>query len=109
MKCTFLLGVFGILLLSLSTASYAVYDSNTMGRITAVVTYVGSDDILFAVDPMPAGPCSTYFVVSGSTSTSSRQQVLSRLLTAYSSQESVVVGYDGTTCYGPYFSAHRVG
>ena len=86
----------------------ATYDSNTVGRITNVLTY---DDghFLISVDPMPAGPCSNYFVVGSDVAVDGRQMLLSRALTAYSKGESINIGYDGHNCVNGWFRVHRIG
>lgn len=98
--------------LALTTAiapnAYATYDSNTVGRITNVLTY---DDghFLVSLDPMPAGPCSNYFIVGTDVAVDARQMLLSRALTAYAKGETIPIGYDGHTCVNGWFRVHRIG
>jgi hypothetical protein len=99
-----------MMMLTLTTASQALatYDSNTVGRITNVLTY---DDghFLISLDPMPAGPCSNYFIIGSDVSVDGRQMLLSRALTAYSKGEPINIGYDGHTCVNGWYRVHRIG
>jgi hypothetical protein len=77
-----------------------VYNANINGHVTEVITYIDGT-IYFTLDDQPTMSSCTnhaYFSISSSTPSDFRQQVLSRLLTAYSLKESVWVGYDNTTC-----------
>lgn len=68
--------------------------------------------ILFKVDNMPAIPgCrGDLLIIPGDASMDMRHQILSRLLLAYSTKETVNIGYDGITCGpGGYILVYRVG
>lgn len=91
-----------------SARSDATYNANISGVVSHVLTYDGPD-ILFRLNPMPAGLCSEYFVIPGDVPTEARQQLLARLLLAYSSREPVNIGYDNVACHGGRYRVHRVG
>lgn len=97
-----------VFLATTSSPSEAEYNSNFVARITSVLTY---DDghFLIALDRMPAGPCSSYFIVSGDVPIDARQMLLSRSLLAKSTGESINIGYDGQTCVNGWYRTHRIG
>lgn len=88
--------------------STAEYNSNFVARITAVLTY-DSGHFLLALDKMPSGPCSNYFVVPGDVPIEARQMLLSRSLLAKSIGENINIGYDGQTCVNGWYRIHRIG
>lgn len=87
-------------------------NANSVHRVTEVLTYTYDTTILFRVDNMPsiAGCRGDLLVIPGDASMDTRHQILSRLLLAYSTKETVNIGYDGITC-GPvgYVLVYRVG
>ncbi len=87
------------------------YDSNLVVRLTSVITYTEQDDILFTIESPPQlSQCGPYFLILGTLPDARRAQLLSRLLTAYSSNSPINIGYDGSTCGpGGYFRVFRVG
>jgi hypothetical protein len=88
-----------------------VYNANTSATITAINTYAGINQILFAISSLPNNPCSSpYLELSASLTDTNRQILLSRLLTAYTTKEIINIGYDSVTC-GPngYVWVARIG
>ncbi|AUI85898.1 hypothetical protein BS333_05620 [Vibrio azureus] len=103
-----------LLLLALPFFASAGYDKNFQGKVTAVLTYPGSTSILIKVEGMPnSHPKCTmfdYIAIDPAISSESRQLVMSRLLLAYSTKETVNIGYDSSTsCVGSRIKVHRVG
>lgn len=88
------------------------YNANSVHRVTDVLTYTYDTTILFRVDNMPAIPgCrGDLLIIPGDANMDSRHQILSRLLLAHSTKETLNIGYDGITCGpGGYIMVYRVG
>jgi hypothetical protein len=89
------------------------YNNNVIAdRIVSVITYAHDNSILFNIPNMPQIPgcAGHYFVITPDLPTDNRQQLLSRLLVAYSSKEAINIGYDGQTCNSiGYIVVFRVG
>jgi len=110
MKKIILLGV----ALTFSNLTFADYDANFSGKITNVLTYTGSTQILIRVEGQPTShpTCSIldYLSIAPDISAESRSLVMSRILTAYATGEKVNIGYDKTSgCVGSRIRVHRVG
>jgi hypothetical protein len=107
-----------VLIALFAPASYAKYTANFQGVITHVLTYPGSTLILIRVSNMPTShpKCTNldYMAIDPAISSESRQLVMSRILTAYSTKETVNIGYDkdsnSDSCVsGDRLRIHRVG
>ncbi|WP_104398452.1 hypothetical protein [Vibrio penaeicida] len=107
-----------LVLLMVSTSSYARYTANFRGVITDVLTYPGSTLVLIKVTNMPKShpKCTLldFMAIDPAISSESRQLVMSRILTAYSTKETVNIGYDkeshSDSCTGgDRMRVHRVG
>lgn len=100
-------------LVMLSAESHAGYNANMKGKVTNVVTYTYSTLIYFRLENQPQShpQCQVdYFAIDASTPDNIRQQVLSRLLTAYASGEAVNIGYDKEGgCSHGRIKVYRVG
>lgn len=105
-------------LLMVSASSYARYTANFRGVITDVLTYPGSTLILIKVTNMPKShpKCTMldYMAIDPAISSESRQLVMSRILTAYTTKETVTIGFDkeshSDSCTGgSRMHVHRVG
>jgi hypothetical protein len=110
MKKSLLLGV----ILTFTNLSFAGYDANFSGKITNVLTYTGSTQILIRVEGQPTThPACTslnYLSIASDISAESRSLVMSRILSAYVTGEKVNIGYDKTSgCVGNRIRVHRVG
>jgi hypothetical protein len=100
--------------LTFSKLSFAGYDANFSGKITNVLTYTGSTQILIRVEGQPTShpTCTTldFLSIAPDISTESRNLVMSRILSAYATGEKVNIGYDKTAgCVGSRIRVHRVG
>ena len=97
----------------LSSMSYAQYDSNISGKLSHVATYADGDYIYFTLENQPTShpTCDpTYFVIDQAVPFERQNRMLSRLLTAYTTKELVLVGYDSEgNCAHGYIRVHRVG
>ena len=103
-----------VLMAFLATCVSAGYDANFTGRVTHVLTYPGSTLILIKVSGQPTShpTCTSldFLAIDPGISNESRQLVMSRLLMAYASGETVNIGYDKTAdCVGSRIRVHRVG
>ena len=92
----------------------AGYNANVVGKVTAVVTYTHTSQILINVEGQPTThpECRQldYMVVDPATSDHIRQIVLSRLLAAHASGEKVSIGYDkDSSCANDRIKIYRVG
>jgi hypothetical protein len=110
MKKTILLGI----VLTFSNLSFAGYDANFSGKITNVLTYTGSTQVLIRVEGQPTShPTCTrldYLAIAPDISAESRNLVMSRILSAYVTGEKVNIGYDKTGgCVSSRIRVHRVG
>lgn len=96
-----------------STNAFGVYNANTSGIVTMVITYTDSDQILFRLENQPSShpACNAnYFSVPAETPADRRKAMLARLLLAKATGETINVGFDGTgACSSGYIQAHRVG
>lgn len=88
------------------------YNNNQKYKIIEVITYTGDSTILFRPQTMPIIPgcVANYFIIPPNFPLESRQQALSRLLTAYTTNELINIGFDGQVC-GPngHVLAYRIG
>ncbi|CCN48810.1 conserved hypothetical protein [Vibrio nigripulchritudo MADA3029] len=107
-----------LMLIMASTSAHAKYTANFTGVITNVLTYPGSTLILIQVTNMPKShpKCTLfdYMAIDPAISSESRQLVMSRILTAYTTKETVNIGYDreshSDSCTGgDRLRVHRVG
>ena len=91
----------------------AGYNANISGVVTQVLTYTGSDQILFRLNNQPSShpQCNVdFFSIDPSLPADRRSVVLSRLLIAYSSGKPVNIGYDSEgDCSHGRIRVHRVG
>ena len=91
----------------------AGYNANMRGVVTHVLTYTQDGRVYFRLDNQPGShpACSTdYFSIDASVEPNVRQQLLSRLMIAYATGESVNVGYDDESdCSHSRIRVHRVG
>jgi len=98
--------------LQLSAAAQNTYSANIPTKISSVVTYTDELTVLFTVPNQPAVPnCNgSYFIVPASVPAENRQMILSRLLAAHATGETIYIGYDGQVC-GPmgFIRVFRVG
>ena len=95
-----------------SSVSVATYNANVKGEIASVITYADGDYIYFTLKNQPQHEaCNpSFFVISESVSENRKNNLLSRLLTAYAMKEAVNIGYDSKgECVHGYIRAHRVG
>lgn len=103
--------VFGALI---SNYVYAGYNANFSGKVTAVLTYPGSTQVLIRVEGQPKThpQCTNfdYLTIPADISNDSRQLVMSRLLLAFASGQAVNIGYDKEGgCVSGRIRVHRVG
>ena len=106
--------IISLALLVLPMSSFANYDANFVGKITHVLTYTHSDELLIRVEGQPTShPKCTYLdylAVDTSIPAERRQVVLSRILLAYASGTPVNIGYDSKDeCAGSRIKIYRVG
>lgn len=92
----------------------AGYNANFAGKVTHVLTYTYSSQILIKVEGMPEThpECTKlgYMVIADDTPDNIRQSVLARLLTAYTTGEKVNIGYDkDSSCVSGRMKVFRVG
>ena len=91
----------------------AGYNANMQGVVTTVVTYAGGDYIYFKLHNQPTSHplCKTdFFVIHASTPPDRLDRMLSRLLTAYTTGETVNIGYDDAgDCAHGRIRVHRIG
>jgi hypothetical protein len=91
----------------------ADYDSNLSGVVTQVLTYTDSDQIYFVLNNQPSTHPSCnpgLFSIDAATPVENRRALLSRLLLAKASGESINIGYDSKgNCSHGYIRVHRVG
>ena len=96
-----------------SQSTVAVYNANMVGVVTDVLTYTHSDLIFFRLSNQPTThpECSTdYFSIDASVPSERRQQILSRLLTAYATGKEINIGFDNAgDCSHTRIRVHRVG
>jgi hypothetical protein len=96
----------------LSTQCFAGYNANITGKVKSVLTYTHAAQIFFSLENQPSHPTckNDYFSIDASTPDSIRQQVLSRLLTAYASGKPVNIGFDKEGgCSHGRIKVYRVG
>ncbi len=100
----------GVLFTSLT---HADYNANMTGVITQLLTYAGSQTILFALNNQPSShpSCNHYYFSLGSDiDDASRSRTYARLMVAYTTGERVNIGYDNAgSCADGYIRAYRVG
>ena len=94
--------------------AYAGYNANFSGKITAVLTYPGSTQVLIRVEGQPTShpQCTSldFLAIPSDISNESRQLVMSRLLLAFASGQAVNIGYDKEGgCVSGRIRVHRVG
>ncbi|WP_064791927.1 hypothetical protein [Shewanella woodyi] len=106
--CIFILA----LLLGSTNISYAGYNDNMVGEVTAVMTYT-SGLILFRLHNQPSSHPSCnrgYFAIATDVNDIATNRMLSRLLIAHTTKTSVNIGFDNTgDCGNGYIRVHRVG
>lgn len=99
--------------LCFSSSVFASYNSNIKGELEGVYVYADGDYIYFKFvnQPTTHKTCKPdYFVISHDVPMERRQMLLSRLLLAYASKETVNIGYDSEgDCAHGYIRVHRVG
>ncbi len=106
--------VFGFTLFVFSNSVFAGYNANFKGKVTHVLTYTYSTQILVKVEGQPSTypECSSldYLIIDPATSDQIREIVLSRLLVAYTTGEEVNIGYDkDSSCVNGRIKIFRVG
>lgn len=90
------------------------YDKNFTGKITHVLTYTHSDELLIKVEGQPSSHpiCNQfdYMAIDTSIPNARRQIILSRILLAYTTGKPVNIGYDSKDeCVGSRLKIYRVG
>ncbi len=105
---------FTAILCFLISSAHAGYDANFTGKVTAVLTYSYSTQILIRVAGQPTShPTCTNFdllAIAADVSAESRQLIMSRLMLAYATGEVVNIGYDKTGgCVDGRIRVYRVG
>lgn len=101
-----------LLLFFWGALAHAAYNSNVQVTITNVMIYTGGDYIYFTTDTKPQHPTcnNSYFVIPETVPENRRNQLLSRLMLAYTTKEQVNIGFDATgECVHGYIQVHRVG
>lgn len=103
-----------IALIAFSSSATAGYNANFKGKVTHVLTYTYSTQILVKVEGQPTThpECSNldYLIIDPATSDQIREIVLSRLLVAYTTGEEVNIGYDkDSSCVNGRIKIFRVG
>ncbi|MEC4729051.1 hypothetical protein HWQ46_26415 [Shewanella sp. D64] len=100
------------LLLGSTNMSYAGYNANMVGEVTAVMTY-SSSLILFRLHNQPSSHPScnkSYFAIATDVSDIATNRMLSRLLIAHTTKAPVNIGFDNAgSCGNGYIRVHRVG
>ncbi|QGX41532.1 hypothetical protein [Permianibacter aggregans] len=114
MSSSLLIRFLTVALIVLSSKAGAGYNANFQGKITHVLTYTNSAQILIKVDGQPTShpTCSTldYLAIDADTPDSIRHQMLARILAAHASGEVVTIGYDKDgDCVGTRIRVYRVG
>lgn len=97
-----------------SSEAFANYNANFSGKVTNILTYTSTSQILVKVSGQPTShpQCTNldFLVIDSNTPDNIRQIVLSRLLLAYSTGEVVNIGYDKDgSCIGGRIKIYRVG
>ncbi|WP_104401524.1 hypothetical protein [Vibrio penaeicida] len=102
-----------VLLIFASGTAFANYNSNMTGVLKGVFVYTDGDYIYLTLENQPKShpTCKpNYFVIPDTVPSDRRQMLLSRLLTAYASKETVNIGFDARgDCAHGYIRVHRVG
>lgn len=106
--------VFALCLAILPMFTHAGYNANFSGKITQVLTYTASAQILIRVEGQPSThpQCTQldFLAIDAATPDNVRQIVLSRIMMAYASGETVNIGYDKEGgCVGGRIKVYRVG
>ena len=94
-----------VVLFMARTPVYAVYNANLPGKVVNVLTYTENGGILFTLGNQPAShpQCTNvYFAIDATIPAEIRHQLLSRLLIAYSTGESVKMQQRGQTPLIPF-------
>ncbi|WP_305840224.1 hypothetical protein [Photobacterium leiognathi] len=101
-----------ICLLVISANSQAGYDENIQGKVIQVMTY-SSGSVLFSLENQPQShpQCqSSFFAIPASTKESIANRFLSRLLAAFSTKETINIGFDSKgDCADSWIRVHRIG
>ena len=101
-----------VFLLGNINISYAGYNDNMVGEVTAVMTY-SSGLILFRLHNQPSSHPSCnrgYFAIATDVSDIATNRMLSRLLIAHTTKAPVNIGFDNAgDCANGYIRVHRVG
>jgi hypothetical protein len=95
-------------------SAFAGYNANFRGKLTQVLTYTYTTQILIQVEGQPTThpECTSldYLVLPASMPDNVRQLVMSRLMTAYATGEQVNIGYDkDSSCVNGRIQVFRVG
>lgn len=106
--------IFLIAALFLSSQSIAGYNDNFNGKVTEILTYTYSSQILVRFDKQPSShPSCTkldYLIIPPETPDNIKQLIMSRLLTAYALGEEITVGIDKEgSCYNGRIQIYRIG
>lgn len=105
--------ILGIILSLSSSIVAADYNANMSGKVAAVMTYADGDYIYILLENQPSSHQScdpAFFVIAETVPYERRQVLLSRLLTAYASKETVNIGFDNAgDCAHGYIRVHRIG
>ena len=101
-----------LLLVSMGPA-VATENAYISGKIEAIIAYTYQDTVLIRLVNQPTSHpacAATHFAISASTTEARRNRVLSRLLTAFGTGETVIIGYDNAgNCADGYIRIERVG
>jgi hypothetical protein len=100
------------LILTNINSSLAGYNDNMVGKVTAVMTYT-SGLVLFRLHNQPSThpTCNkSYFAIATDVKDVATNRMLSRLLTAHTTQTPVNIGFDNNAnCGNGYIRVYRVG
>jgi len=101
-----------IVILANINTSYAGYNANMKGEVTAVLTYTNGL-IMFRLHNQPtehAACKATYFAIATDVNDVAANRMLSRLLTAHTTKIPVNIGFDNAAdCGNGYIRVYRVG
>lgn len=96
-----------------SSPTLAGHNANMQGVVTDVLTYPLDGRIFFRLSNQPSShPVCTpdYFSIDASVPDSVRSQLLSRLLVAYTTGETITIGFDSQgDCSHSRIRVHRIG
>jgi len=93
--------------------SFAAYNANMSGKVSAIMVYAEGDYIYIKLENQPTShpTCNpSYFVVPGSIPYERRQMIMSRLMTAKVTKEIINLGFDDkASCSNGYIQLYRAG